>query len=633
MMQDGEPQDGDFEPGTGVERRWKAFRSGSHEDLSSQDKVQISAVTSHLFDAVLDDKLQVKSDRPVGGDRLGLFKEKSEEKTHEQAEDPAEAVDGRKLGRRKVKKAAENIFSDFGKEHDSSFMQEVQVGGQTVTRFNLKKFCNSDTDLRRFQRNMNHQARFTKLTLDVRERSNPDHAAEMAELAQRHNSLFRLRSSSSGAKANMRGSAVAVNTLKDLQQQVNPKASAQKKKTEGKLASLAGLFGGGMKGNNDPGGVASDSSESEVMVYSFLEFVLWNFSSLEDAFNKMDSNGNGNMSLSEFSTALQRWGYKKEPKPLFSKIDLEHKGIVRRKDFMELKPYMQSGLASGRLKSKEESAASTPPLVDVDERVGTHSSSSASALASALALDLAAEERKQHAQRKQAQSKSDSSLSGASSTQSLCLLLFKNADQHHRGHTVFLRKPMKTLADLLLACGECLTPMVPPAAAILDRDLRPVRSLEELRPHMPYLLKGMEGLEPPINFFYVREAESGSFKKLECLRDAIDTDGELRLQSYTYPLRKQMEGHMGCNVHNASLASSLISMASDRAGSVPSAPLPPPRAGRKWAPPPAAAAALSWSGQVQSGQTHHRFETWPLAMTSERRLHASGSMQMSRSTF
>merc|ERR1711933_432490 len=101
-----------------------------------------------------------------------------------------------KAPRRKPKKKApsEDIFKDFGKEHDSRAMHEVDLGnGIIVQRCNYKKFWQNDKDLNRWQQGMADTVRHNSLLLRERGRWNEDFRADQADLVQNHNGLFRGR--------------------------------------------------------------------------------------------------------------------------------------------------------------------------------------------------------------------------------------------------------------------------------------------------------------------------------------------------------------------------------------------------------------------------------------------------------
>lgn len=110
----------------------------------------------------------------------------------------------------------------------------------------------SDGELRLLRQTLTDNSRFDKLLHGVRQKCHPDYGAERAELAQKHNAMFRSRASS---ERNEPDTKLAVSELRRLQTQIAPKQKAKKKKPAAVAFSLfEGLSGFGFnKGNGDHG--------------------------------------------------------------------------------------------------------------------------------------------------------------------------------------------------------------------------------------------------------------------------------------------------------------------------------------------------------------------------------------------
>lgn len=603
-------------------------------------KAELSAVRSNLMDAVdvgryMKHNYALIADKDL--DKLGLYHgddvaddgreravmEQQVAKAGAEAADRDAAERHSPSARRKARKMGHgDIFSDFGKEHDATIVQDVQVGDVVLHHFHLKRFCNSDVDVRRFQGAMEDRSRFTKLLTDVHQRWRPNYDSEMAELSQRHNPAKR----ASGPRPPLRCSSAA-SALRDLQLQVAPKPAAKKK-------GMNNLFGDKPE-KAKKGGLNDDrieyASESEAMIFQFLEFVLHNFNSLEEVFQIFDTNRSGSMSYTEFSTALVTWNYKAgDHKALFRKLDFTNSGAVESKDFLELKPYLKQGIHSGKIRPRgrpdsadfPDGGASTPPQEDGHSVQLELSMAPSRRCCPDLGEESDASPKSTPVRRKVLNSQQ---LPEPVLTSRISLLLFRNAEPHHSGEVVLLRQTPKTLADLLAACSKGLAPFIAPAEALLDGNLRPVRSVDELQPHVAYLLKGKESLAPPLGFLHARAPEGGSTLILNDVRNSCRSEDGARWHGSEPSLKMHsLNVTGGSSVFGASLASR-GSLLIDRAGSPPwsslahlssKAPWRPRREpGSKWSPTPRVAATLSWAGHGQAPY-HHRYETWPLVSHS-----------------
>merc|ERR1719310_2292371 len=106
------------------------------------------------------------------------------------------------------------------------------------------------------------------------------------------------------------------------------------------------------------------------------------------------------------------------------------------------------------------------------------------------------------------------------------MVVFRNGDAHHAGSTVFIKTPVRTLKEFFVACGEACTPVIPPVVSLLNGDLRPITSLEEVTAETPLLMKGMELLEPPPSFFRAMWPEGPSLKQINAAMNASNAHNQ-----------------------------------------------------------------------------------------------------------
>jgi hypothetical protein len=195
------------------------------------------------------------------------------------------------------------------------------------------------------------------------------------------------------------------------------------------------------------------------------------------------------------------------------------------------------------------------------------------------------------------------------------LLLFKNADPFHAGDTVFVNRELKDMQQLFAFCGAACKPMVPPVEALLDSNLRPVRSLKDLKPGVPYLCKGKEQLDPP-SCFQSLSFESGSaLRNIHASMHNIRTQEEAKHRLPAPNVRKSSNSWMASSstAFTTSRASaSCCSFTSAPKGSPPWHSMeeqrPLQHLKEKWQPSNGLAHALSWSGTLQRNPTHLRYE-------------------------
>ncbi|CAE7486788.1 unnamed protein product [Symbiodinium natans] len=107
---------------------------------------------------------------------------------------PEAPADGAaKVRPRKKKGQKEDVFRDFGKEHDDAPIQETKKNGMVFYKLNYKRYWQSDRDLQRWAESLGHNIRHEKLLFEVRNRWAEDLLGDRMELKIRHNPLVRAR--------------------------------------------------------------------------------------------------------------------------------------------------------------------------------------------------------------------------------------------------------------------------------------------------------------------------------------------------------------------------------------------------------------------------------------------------------
>lgn len=202
-----------------------------------------------------------------------------------------------------------------------------------------------------------------------------------------------------------------------------------------------------------------------------------------------------------------------------------------------------------------------------------------------------------------------SRLSEPEMPRTLAILVFRNAERMHTGRTVFVRRwPVSKMAELLDACGEVCRPIVSPVQALYTADLRPVRSLRQVKSGETYLMKGQEALDPPSLFFNHRHAlqASSSLRSLSQAQEAVAAEQD------------ELERFLPSPWHAASQVMSM-SPSEPPVGSPPWPSVKPPSVacrGRKWQVDLSLGMTISWGGLGHPHQ-HPCFETWGRALDSQ----------------
>jgi len=206
--------------------------------------------------------------------KLAEEKQKASEAASKKAEEAATALASEPNAkarpapkmRKKKKEPKEDIFRDFGKEHDDAPIQEVKVNGMVVHRLNYKRYFQSDNDLKRWSESLDSHTRYERLLYKVRDRWHEDLNGDIMELQIQHNPLVRSRHADSQKPAS---SASVALQLRELQKQIGPKDNKKKKFGAGKLAEpgLLGGFGTAQRDDGDdfPETVTHQAIEEEMV--------------------------------------------------------------------------------------------------------------------------------------------------------------------------------------------------------------------------------------------------------------------------------------------------------------------------------------------------------------------------------
>jgi len=526
---------------------------------------------------------------------------------------PSKSESAPEIKTRRGAKKKQDIFQDWSKQQDQRIMIDVNVNGVNVQRVNYKMFGDSDPELQRWQHGLSSSVRHDKLTNEERGRAHEDYGQYVADLMQKHGGSApkHSRSSAEGWHDARGIGTPGVKQLRDLQQMIAPKNKKKKKAVVAEAMGNLGLslsFGKKAETSEEPAEQPEAAvSETAAFIFSFLEFLLQTFGSLEDAFRKMDVNGNGKMSYSEFSTALKRAGCLKDPKDVqafWGMVDRAKVGMIGVKEFLGMKPYMAQGLANNCIQLHRRMSSSSFGDMGIEDSEMELSMLEKSILPGSTGTLPTFNGSSSESKRQSLTVKQFNNPKEALATRTFALLVFRNADHWHCGETVLMKRYPTSMIEVLQACGKACTPMVPPAVALLDANLQLVLRVEDIQPQTPYLVKGGECLDPPPSFFTVGRAVGHSFRELSGLRETC------RAAHASNPPQPGAQASTFSRSFQTATASSWRSGPS--AGSPPWQSLPqlePPRAGPKWQPKNRLTACMSWSGQAQMG-SHHDYNTW-----------------------
>ena len=131
------------------------------------------------------------------------------------------------------------MFEDFGQQREDVVV--VNVGGISRQRAKFARHWQSDSDLRRWQQNLDKISRNDRLLEEIRERAHPDHAMTMSTLSLRHNGFFRQRDSRKARPAH------GTQVLRELQTAFTQQKAA-KTSSGGELHALLEQFAQSLDG-------------------------------------------------------------------------------------------------------------------------------------------------------------------------------------------------------------------------------------------------------------------------------------------------------------------------------------------------------------------------------------------------
>jgi hypothetical protein len=484
---------------------------------------------------VRSDPLGIYAKEEPSAERRRAQEEQVKRSPRPQTEVEKKNVHSRSLAK-KSKKRKEDIFSSFGKDHET---QAVKVEPDGKVKVNYKLLYKSDTNLDRWRKGLVTNTRHEHLLYDVKERWQEDFSQKQADLVMQHNALFRQRDADQLRDLHVKPRNVQ--ELKDLQQQMKPgnkphkNENGQERKTNAS-AMLAKI------GDNQAEQIVRTYGEDQII--AFIGICLTRWDTLERAFRGLDANSSNVLSFGEFLDGAARMGFHGDVKFVFHKLDANFDGIITLDEFLALKPYMLKEmvrvLANEKFQSPAERKANqvlntTVTKNDIWLRKAKAELSGDQAFQQIQELEPGPQRNAPSAGSSSRSASPANSTTGAATGDlkmrtteafpadvatlrlddgqdllpevpyTMSLFIFRNGDKHSTGKAVFCgRTRGTTLEKLLQVCGQAVVPPVPPADSLYDLSLKPVRSLHQVQNGGTYLLKGKEALNPPPTFFIPR---------------------------------------------------------------------------------------------------------------------------------
>lgn len=613
--------------------------AGSSAPILVKERSLAHSIKAHLCQHIgtLADEERIKNQYArkaaaefVKSDPLGVYQKDEGDDGKPKKKDPEGNADSRSDKHKGVrthahrrKKKEDDIFKSFGKEHDSSAIQEVD--GKMIV--NYKRYWQSDPDLSRWQQGLVDKSRYDSLLFDVQHKWHEDFQQDRAELVQRHNALFRQRHAVESKELSLKKSSPSVAQLKDLQTQMtekSPQHRRSRKRLERQKVERPSHLGEMLivdEMSSLQSSLEKQKTYGEEQICNFIAFILQQFGTLQDAFRKIDSNGSGEVSFHEFSEVVAIMGYRGDIKFVFYRLDLNGNGVLTMTEFLNLRPYMLKEMVRLSQLALINRSKGLPPetnniwlkkakvelgecgVLEQVQAPAADQPSKASSKASNTSMDFM---ESQDAATLRATtpinpgSPDDRSTCGDSvdsprlselspsarrtvnypdeepiarqnsfprpsmvckssqmravSKRTLSLYVFRNADRHHSGQVVFMTRIPPTMEALLQICGQELRPLVGPAESLLDTDLRPIRSLDEVCKGGTYLLKGKEALDPPPHMFAHRiPVTTPSYRCLKEIEMAAHAEATSRpATSSSRPVTSQASLMGGCSEGSAS---------------------------------------------------------------------------------
>eukprot|EP00747_Dinoflagellata_sp_TGD_P025524 gnl/TRDRNA2_/TRDRNA2_131315_c1_seq1.p1 gnl/TRDRNA2_/TRDRNA2_131315_c1~~gnl/TRDRNA2_/TRDRNA2_131315_c1_seq1.p1 ORF type:complete len:715 (-),score=146.23 gnl/TRDRNA2_/TRDRNA2_131315_c1_seq1:61-1989(-) len=574
-------------------------------------------------------------------DPLGVMQDQDgqESKKERPKQTVAEKIEASRKPFRSKKKEAQkvDIFAKYQEEHGSE-------GGKPP--LDIRHMYHSESDLKRWHLAINDQVRHRKLETDVRTRWHEDFGADRQDLCMNHNALFRQRLALEHQKMPKREMIDGMKTVKELQKLIAPEIYAKKNKKGSLVQDLKNdmrfSLGFSQKSEDSQPALVEEAeptvdmlSSNEYQLDKFIDWLMTRFSTLTEAFKKLDVNGNGTLSKSEFEDTLKSMAYKYDTKMLWKLLEHDKDGKISVGEFQKLTPYFE------RVKEKRARAAKDqndslrddgPHLEEVFDELAFGDNEKtlppesgrlqSESQRSVSARDLAASGQQSSSgmdtadlpllEEKKSNKASPKKFTPFSDPlpQTMSLLLFKNGDRHHTGVPVFVGRHPSTMKELVLRCGESCPPMIRPADALLGPDLLPIRAVEDIKPGGSYILKGQEAIDPPFLFFKHVPSQSPSLRQIR----------------YTALSAPQMSVQPSKTVSTDTSMMTWRSMSSLGDASRTGAPTPQEsmaerqRFNRNWEGPQSAALdLLRQRGGLGQMPSHRDWTNFPLAATTSRR--------------
>lgn len=192
----------------------------------------------------------------------------------------------------------------------------------------------------------------------------------------------------------------------------------------------------------------------------------------------------------------------------------------------------------------------------------------------------------------------------------MALLLFRNAERLHGGETMFIKRwpPAGGLKELLQLAGQACKPVVAPARALYDVNMKPLLSLDEVQPGGTYLVKGLEAFDPPKLFFNHDPVEVPSLRNLIKAKEAVAGERDVLDQFSQVPSYASQQ-------LRASLEKEPLPTADSPPWLSRYGPLVFPQKAREWQVNDPLQQALSWSCQGPSHRHFYWHEWSPVLQT------------------
>lgn len=192
----------------------------------------------------------------------------------------------------------------------------------------------------------------------------------------------------------------------------------------------------------------------------------------------------------------------------------------------------------------------------------------------------------------------------------MALLLFRNAERLHGGETMFIKRwpPAGGLKELLQLAGQACKPVVAPARALYDVNMKPLLSLDEVQPGGTYLVKGLEAFDPPKLFFNHDPVEVPSLRNLIKAKEAVAGERDVLDQFSQVPSYASQQ--LRASVEKEPLPTADSPPWLSRYG-----PLVFPQKAREWQLNDSLQQALTWSCQGPSHRHFYWHEWSPVLQT------------------